>query len=129
RAKIHDWTDVSDAVDQTTLQRLVLVEATTPEGDELEPKRSSPVVLHTPLDEFRAAVECATRIVAREYHELCGVWSSRPAPRHLPTASPIPGLAVMGSLLVDARDGLGPVQLCDTPVIEVYRGSAFPLTL
>ena len=127
-AKIHDWTEVSAVVEQTTLQRLILVDARTPDGDELAPQRSSPVVLHTPLDELRAAVECATRTIAREYHELCGVWSSRPAPRRLTTASPILQLAVLRLLLVDARDDLGPIVSCDLPVVEVHGGSRFPLT-
>jgi hypothetical protein len=129
QARIHDWAKVSGTVDRTALRRLTLVDARDGNVGNLEQTGSSSTVLYTSLDELRATLGCATRIVAREYHELCAVWHSMPVPRVLTTASPIPSLAIMRSLLNDARDGYGHQRSCDMPVLDVYQGSAFVLTL
>jgi hypothetical protein len=130
KATIDDWFDVYEAVEQTNLRRLVLTDARTPQVGELDPKLSSGVVLHTTLDELRSALRCATKIVVRDRHELCV--EERPSNRPQPSywiPSSIPSLAVVRSLLVDARPGAGHRRSCDMPVLDVYHGSAFVLTL
>jgi hypothetical protein len=41
----------------------------------------------------------------------------------------MPALAVIRSIAGDVRDGIGHQGSCDMPVIDVYRGRAFMLTL
>jgi hypothetical protein len=127
-AVIHDWTEAAELLRHAALPRLLLVDASVRNGGELTPTPSSPMVSYTAVEELRSVLSCAMRIIVRAHHEHCEGAAKRPQ-RLLSTLSGMPALAVIRSLAHDARDGIGHQGSCDMPVIDVYQGPTFMLTL